>query len=57
MPLELGVWRIDGSRVEITPSGLSDERRLEDILGSSGDTILSSGDTILILPRREWDWG
>lgn len=34
MPLELGVWRIDGDTVEITPSGMSDEKRLEDILAA-----------------------
>jgi hypothetical protein len=35
MPLELGVWRVDGETVEITPSGMSDEKRLEDILAES----------------------
>ena len=33
MPLELGVWRIDGNTVEITPSGMSDEK------GVSGSCI------------------
>jgi len=32
MPLELGVWRIDGQPLSIEASGIDQEKRLEDIL-------------------------
>ena len=40
MPLELGVWRIDGGLTSLSATGLDQEARLEDIL--DGDITIAN---------------
>jgi hypothetical protein len=51
MPIEVGVWRIDGGSIEPLPaSSLESESRLEDVL--EGDPTILGLDSLLVLGRQ-----
>ena len=50
MPIEVGVWRIDGGVVRVPSSALANESRLEDIL--EADISILGLDVVLIIGRQ-----
>src|SRR3954454_19808532 len=51
MPIEVGVWRIDGGLVVPVPaSALKSENRLEDVI--EGDPTLLGLDSLLVIGRQ-----
>lgn len=50
MPIEIGIWRIDGGVARVSSSALGDERRLEDVIET--DISILGLDLLLILGRQ-----
>jgi hypothetical protein len=50
MPIEIGIWRIDGGVARVSSSALADERRLEDVIEQ--DLSILGLDLLLILGRQ-----
>lgn len=50
MPIEIGIWRIDGDVARVSSSALADEKRLEDVIEQ--DVSILGLDLLLILGRQ-----
>jgi hypothetical protein len=50
VPLEIGIWRIDGGVARVSSSALADEKRLEDVIEQ--DISILGLDLLLILGRQ-----
>lgn len=55
MPIELGIWRIDQKCEEVSPSSLSNEKQLEDILDA--DVSIASPNWMLVGRQVHTDCG